>query len=289
MNKPAPVLAFAAVVMLVSLACSISGATATPDPSSIDTAVAQTLSAIQLQTAQPAIPTTSVTALPTSTPAPPTSSPTITPSPTPFYTFTPPIPLISVSVDTNCRVGPGKAYDKVGGLMVGEVTEVYGRNYEGTYWYVRNLDVANGSCWLWGEYATVSGDIQALPIFTPPPTPTPAPAFEAEYDGLEVCNGWYLEFKVKNTGPVTLRSYSISVLNKKNNQILSISGNKFTSHDGCTETKSLNVLASGEKIALGSATFNYDPSGDKLVATVRLCTEDDQKGTCITKELEVKP
>jgi hypothetical protein len=149
--------------------------------------------------------------------------------------------------------------------------------------------VENGFCWLWGEYATVTGNVQAVPVYTPPPTPTPAPAFDVEYKGLEVCNGWYLEFKLTNTGAVTFRSLTVSVLDLKTNKTLSVSENKFINRDGCTETRVLNVLPAGEKIAVGSATFPYDPSGDKLRATIRLCTEDDQKGTCITKELDIKP
>jgi hypothetical protein len=177
----------------------------------------------------------------------------------------------------------------VGALLVGETTEVFGQDPTGAYWYVRNPDVENGFCWLWGEYATVTGDVQALPVYTPPPTPTPAPAFDAEYTGLDTCSGWYLEFKLTNSGQVPFRSLSISVLNHKNDETLSSSENRFINHDGCVETAVLNSLAPGEKIFVSSPTFNYDPSGDKLLATIRLCTEDDLKGTCVTRELEIKP
>ena len=59
-------------------------------------------------------------------------------TPTPVFTSTPGIPLISVTVATNCRVGPGKVYDRVGALLVGQVAEVVGRNLNGNYWYIRN-------------------------------------------------------------------------------------------------------------------------------------------------------
>jgi hypothetical protein len=174
-------------------------------------------------------------------------------------------------------------------LLVGEITEVFGRDPTGAYWYVRNPDVENGFCWLWGEYATVSGDVQALPVYTPPPTPTPAPAFDAEYTGLDTCSGWYLEFRLINTGPVPFRSFSISVFNDKNDETLSVSENRFISINGCAETAVLNSLSSGERIIVSSPTFDYDPSGDKLLVTIRLCTEDDLYGTCVKKELNVKP
>ena len=40
------------------------------------------------------------------------------------------------------------------------------------YWIVNNPD-RPGECWLWGQYASVSGDTSSLPVRTPPPTPTP--------------------------------------------------------------------------------------------------------------------
>src|SRR5512135_1880635 len=47
-------------------------------------------------------------------------------------------PLISVSVDTNCRRGPGQVYDYLGGLMVGETAQILARDPSGLYWYIQN-------------------------------------------------------------------------------------------------------------------------------------------------------
>lgn len=173
--------------------------------------------------------------------------------------------------------------------MIGEVTEVYGRNYEGTYWYVRNPDNVNGFCWLWGEYANLSGNLQALPIFTPPPTPTPVPSFDLSYTGLESCVGWWVEFKLQNTGSVTFKSISMSVLDKATNVTVSGSNNSFTNVDGCTESDSRNVLVAGEKTRVSSPSFTYDPTGHDLRATITLCSEDGVNGTCVTRVIEFKP
>ena len=98
-------------------------------------------------------------------------------SPTPVFTSTSVFNMqISVSTPTKCRTGPGIAYDRVGGLQVGEVVEVVGRNATGNYWIIRNPDRPGQRCWLWGEFATVTGNTSALPVYTPPPTPTPLPA-----------------------------------------------------------------------------------------------------------------
>ncbi|HEY5728880.1 MAG TPA: SH3 domain-containing protein [Anaerolineales bacterium] len=288
MFKPAPSLALA-VLMIAIAACS-PATVPTPDANSVNTAVAQTLVAIQIQSAQPGIPVTGPgTATPTSTPEPPTPSPTITLSPTPVFTSTPLVPQISVSVPTNCRVGPGKAYGRVGALLVGEVTEVFGRDLAGNYWYVRNPDSPNNFCWLWGEYATLSGNIQVLPVYTPPPTPTPVPAFVASYSGLEFCIGWWVEIKLENTGGIPFQSILMAVADSSTNTTISISENKFTNINGCNASDSRNVLASGEKLTVSSPVFGYDPTGHALRGTITLCSEDGINGTCVTQVIEFKP
>ena len=290
MFKPAPFLVFVVVLMIVSSACYISGVPITPEPNIVNTAVAQTLAAFQFQATQPVVLSNGTgTATTTFTPLPPTVSPTITFSPTPIFTSTPTVPQISVSVPTNCRVGPGKVYDRVGGLMVGEVAEVVGRNLEGNYWYIRNPDASGSYCWLWGEYAILAGNLQALPIFTPPPTPTPVPTFEVSYFGLEFCVDWWLDVKLENTGGVNFRSISMSVLDTNTNTTLSLSDNNFKNLDGCNTSNSMKTLASGEKFIVSSPAFSYDPTGHKMRATVTLCSEEGINGHCVTKVIEFKP
>jgi len=195
MRKSTPILLSVALLLTVSLACAVPGVPApTQDINLLGTAIMSTLVSGVTQTAV-AVPSVVVVDSPTPWPTftPTSEIPTITPSatlsPTPVFTSTSLVPLISVSVPTNCRVGPGRAYTRVGGLAVGQVAEVVGRNAAGTYWYIRNPNDPNGFCWLWGEYATVTGNFAALPIFTPPPTPTPVPDFRVVYAGLEKCSG----------------------------------------------------------------------------------------------------
>lgn len=288
MSKPTPFLAFV-VLLLASLACS-SGGIATPaEPGLINTMVAETLAVIQTQTSQPVI--VSATTVSTFTPEPPTASPTVTLTPTPVFTATPSVPLISVSVATNCRVGPGRAYDRVGALLVGEFTEVYGRDLAGNYWYVRNPDASGGFCWLWGEYATFAGNTQALPIFTPPPTPTPVPAFAATYSGLESCagTGWWVEFRLENTGGITFRSILLAAADTTANTTASLSDNKFTNINGCSSSDSRNTLVPGEKLVISSPPFAADPTGHNFRATITLCSDVNVSGTCVTRILEFKP
>jgi hypothetical protein len=278
--------------MIAALACTTPNVTiiSTPDSNLISTTVAQTVAAALTQTAQPFIPITG-DATPTSTftPEPPTLTPTATLSPTPIFTFTPAVPQITVSVATNCRVGPGKVYDRVGALLVGEVAEIVGMNPTGDYFYIRNPDQPNGYCWLWGEYATLAGNYSVLPIFTPPPTPTPVPAFEVSYDGLETCVGWWVDLKLVNTGGVSFRSVSITLRDTVTDIVLAMSADNFTNNNGCSDSNTKDILNSGDKHLVSAPAFNYDPTGHKLRATVTVCSNKAISGTCISQVIEFKP
>ncbi len=81
-------------------------------------------------------------------------------------------PTVTVSIATNCRTGPGQAYPSIFGLPVGQIAEVVGKNTSTNYWIIKIPNGA-GTCWLWGQYATVTGDTSALPTVAIPPTPTP--------------------------------------------------------------------------------------------------------------------
>ena len=57
---------------------------------------------------------------------------------TPSLTSASGVPMVHVTTDTNCRVGPGLVYDIVEGLMVGEQAEVHGVDPDHSFWYIRN-------------------------------------------------------------------------------------------------------------------------------------------------------
>ena len=294
MKKPSPILLSVTVLILVSLACVIPSTPApTEDINFLGTAVMSTMISGATQTALSGLPAELVetaTPLPTSTPELPTLSPTatLTSTPTAIIIPTSSVPLISVSVATNCRVGPGKVYDRVGGLQVGEVAEVVGRNEVSNYWYIRNPS-RDGFCWLWGEYATVTGNFAALPVYTPPPTPTPMPDFDAEYERLESCTGWWVDINLDNTGGVSFDSVSITVRDQDSDIVTSMISDNFTDLDGCSESDSRERLNPGADHTVSSAAFTYDPRGHKLRATITLCSSDELRGACITEVINFTP
>lgn len=137
----------------------------------VQTVVAATLAVSSPPEVEQAEPVPEVIEVPEPTATEAIATP-IVPTATEAYTPTPGVPMVSVSVDTNCRTGPGQLYDMIGALMVGEQAEVVGAAVGGGYWIIKNPDRA-GECWLWANYATAVGETASLPMYTPPPTPTP--------------------------------------------------------------------------------------------------------------------
>jgi hypothetical protein len=106
------------------------------------------------------------TDLPVATDTPmPTATATLVP------THTPVVPIIGVTENTNCRYGPGVVYDPpVDVFEVGETAEVYGRDGGSDFYYI------SLGCWVWSNYVfLIGGNLNAVPVMTPPPTPTATP------------------------------------------------------------------------------------------------------------------
>jgi uncharacterized protein YraI len=121
----------------------------------------------------PASPPTQVLDTPTS------SIPTLTPASietligvellTPTVTSTPSVFLASAKDQpVNCRFGPGTSYAIVGALVIGRQAEIIGRNTDSSWWYVRNPSDPSTSCWLSAEFVQTVGNVEALPVVTPP-------------------------------------------------------------------------------------------------------------------------
>lgn len=289
------------ILSIVLLACALPAITL-QDSGAISTSAAQTViagftQAAALTASSPTIQEPTFTF----TPETPTITPTLTETPTqtltatPFFTATLLVPQISVSVPTNCRRGPGKVYQMEGALLVGEVAQVYGRDPTGGYWYIRNPDSSSGYCWVWGEYATVTGNITFLPVYTPPPTPTPtftptpSPDFEAAYTSLDSCVGWWVEIRLQNTGSVPFRSVGITIKDRDTDVVLANFVDGFTNMDGCLSTNTKDTLAPGKTRVISAPAFTYDPTGHKIRATIILCSDTSQSGTCVTKAINFTP
>lgn len=99
---------------------------------------------------------------------------TATSVPGPASTAAPSAPTASVTQTTNCRTGPSASYDIVTTLNVGQSAVIVGKDTADNYWIVNNPN-ENGTCWLWGQDATVTGNTDGLPQMSPPAVPTAKP------------------------------------------------------------------------------------------------------------------
>ena len=293
-------LSLGAILILVILACG-PPTVSTPDPNALSTAIQQTMIAHTLaaleanqqsdqqdqgQQQQPPTVTNTIAVI--------TETPSLTPQPT--NTFTPSVPMVSVAVDTNCRFGPGKDYELLGALLVGEQAEIVARDPGGYYWYIKNPD-GGGFCWLWGNYATTSGNVGSLPVFTPPATPTPTatdtptPGFTVVYDHMDVCGVWIPIFKITNSGSLIWQSVSVTVTDTVTTEAVNWTDDQFKEFNACI----LNLGTLQDDLAANEVGFSpgnglsADPTGHQIDASVKLCSQDGLGGTCLTRNLSFTP
>ncbi|MCE9647228.1 MAG: hypothetical protein K8S20_14625 [Chloroflexi bacterium] len=304
-------LSFLFILLLAVLACSTSTPVAVPTQSiqiDLDTIVAQTAAAAMTQTALVG-PSSSETFTP-EIPFTVTNTATETPTATLFFTATMEVPMISVSISTNCRSGPGKVYDYRSALLVGVTAEIFAREATGKYWYIRDPEAADEQyCWVWGEYATIVGNTNILPIYTPPPTPTatmtpvvtntpvntatkktPAGSFVVSYNNTDTCSpNWWTDFRLRNNGSISFDSFKISIKDMSNGAaVFEKSSNVFTDLAGCSTLSEKDTLDPADILLFSGPAFSYDPAGHKLRILLILCTGNNQKGTCMKQNFDVQ-
>lgn len=292
------------LVFLLISGCELpSGATPPPTSEALHTIVARTLIAQFTLSAQPPTdtiepvspsntPTPTQTAQPTetSTPAPTNTNTPVPPPPTPT------VPMISASINTNCRYGPSKYYQVVGYLLVGQWVQVSGRSADGYWWYIQNPSRLNSSCWVWNQTTVVTGNISNLPVIAPPapplPTATPIPihppGFSAAFDNVHDCAGQpYAVFRISNTGGSTLESMNLTLNDLTAGTTLSIVNSDIPFMGSPSECP-----VGGENIPPGTVRYvagmlgSPAPSGHQVRATIKLCTSDNLKGTCTVSTVD---
>ena len=149
-------------LVLATLACGLpTPGTPPPEINLEATQLAATIAALQ-QT--PVVAATNAVA-PTNTQIP------VATAAAPAATATPSKPMLSVSVNTNCRSGPGIKYPITGAILTNGSFEVTAQAPASTpYLIIRNPD-GGADCWAWLEHATVAGVVTNLPILPIPPVP----------------------------------------------------------------------------------------------------------------------
>lgn len=206
---------------------------------------------------------------------------------------------VSVSNDTNCRGGPNTNYGIVTIVRVGDVYEVVGQYQSGPYVIIA---LNNGTeCWLWLEYATITGDISDLQVYNPLPEPvsaatsTPTMPFVLTHYGFNECgNGVYLAI-------VTLQNNSSEAFKSVYVKLIHLRSGGGT-HSMFSETNNAPFLSDPYQCPGGSWDYlvpgasQLDPGntayisllanqrssafGENVEATIKVCTRDDLKGQC---------
>ncbi len=154
------------VFTLVLLACSVTIDLGTLPAASTPTSTLSgrdLVASLVAQTFQ-ASTQTALAAAPSNTPAP-SATPTITPTPLPAY--------LSVSVTTNCYGGPSTHYGLVYTLHTGTVVTVVGRDTSDNYWIISVPNYPGTTCWLPGQYTSLTGDTTGLVEVATPYVPYP--------------------------------------------------------------------------------------------------------------------
>jgi len=255
-------------------------------------AIEATAKEVIRQTAD-AIPTATLTPTITQTITPvypPTEVPPPTTTPTPTITITstprptnPPAASVIMGGDTNCRGGPSSHYDWLGYIFKGETAYVVGKAAGLDYWLIENPD-DDGTCWIWGAYATLEGDINNVPNKPIPPTRTPTktatptrvPSARLNLDEVILCNGEEnIIVQVYNTSRVELRSYRILVYGQPGRvEISRFSSDQF-SHDDQECALTINNL---DPFRIAYARAPFDPTGyNEFSIDIQVCTD----GGCV--------
>jgi hypothetical protein len=289
MNRKSCGVLLAALAVLGATGCNLGARESSAEKQTVEEAAVRT-AVFQTQFAEEtAIRRTADAALPSVTPtqAPPTATSTQTLSPTPGKVS------ITVSKDTNCRSGPDVQFDVIGVMRVGETAEAVGRNADSTYWVIRLPSATAASCWLLGQWATVDGNGQTLPVLESPPTPTyhPQPDLALTYLGLSVCAPQSaLRVRVWNAGNVALESVRLIIEDITEGATLTHTADFFRRYDGCSVGGDVDPLEPGETVVISNRNpgqFTYSPSGHYLHVSVRVCTEDGLAGICAESDFYV--
>jgi hypothetical protein len=298
-------LTIALIFLIPVLACDLSSLTAvgTPnlDPAAATAAIQTQVAVIVASTseAQTALAKSqSGTQAAMSSPTPeftftPSLTPTETFTPSPTFTLTPSVPMVSVTVNTNCRSGPTTGYALLGIVMVGEKAEVVGRSTLTDTMIIKLPSNPGITCWLWAQNATVVGDISKLPVVPIPATPTPAATFTAAYIEKVTCSGEYgFTFKISNSGSIAWESIKIVVTDTVTSTTKTHTRDSFKRFNGCTagsEALNLEPGETGFSTTVNPGQFAYNPAGHAMTADITVCSKDALAGKCQSKTVSFTP
>jgi hypothetical protein len=184
-------------------------------------------------------------------------------------------------------------------MNVGQTAQVVGRNInnDGTpandTWIIKLPSNPSITCWLWGMYAKVVGNIAGLPAVPPPPTPTPPVTFTAVYVETVSCAPQYaFTFNITNNGSITWQSIQLTITDNTTSAVFTHTLDTFRSYNGCVMEFNQLDLTPGETgpvTNVNPGQLGYNPAGHSYTAVFKLCSEDGLGGTCLEKTITFTP
>jgi len=171
----------------------------------------------------------------------PSKTPIPTTTPTPTITLTPTFefPDVIVQMQANCRYGPGTAYLYSSGMYKGDHAEIHGRNYSGSWLWIKPEDLER-HCWISASVVAIQGDIFTVKVVRSKlPHATlygPPQDVSAVRDGDRVIVSWDRVWMTKDDD----RGYLIEATVCQNGSLLMIAVHtddtsyEFTDESGCS-------------------------------------------------------
>jgi hypothetical protein len=101
--------------------------------------------------------------------------------------------------------------------------------------------------------------------------------------------GWWVEIELQNTGTIPFQSMGITVRDTVTDVVLANFTDGFTNNNGCSSVNSRDTLNVGRTRVVSAPEFNYDPTGHRIRATIILCSDTEQEGTCTTRTINFTP
>jgi methionine-rich copper-binding protein CopC len=112
---------------------------------------------------------------------------------------------------------------------------------------------------------------------------------DVSYSGQKNCafpapSGYYLKFKIENTGGINLSSYHLTLKNNTAGTTTTNSGNVFGGSSDCISLAVAEITPGGTAY-ISSTKFDSQLIGQSLTATIKVCGLDDLGGFCTEKTI----
>jgi len=196
--------------------------------------------------------------------------------------------------EMNCRSRTDEISDLILVLPAGFEGTATIRDPEIRYIYYTNPDQPTVSCWIFTGLIKYSGNLMDLVEITSLPSPTlkftpiPVADFSISYVVTTVC-GWTRQtLKVTNTGKQIWESWRV-VFTDTVSGLVSIDGRDIFHGTSCKDD--LDYRSFLDTLSPFSIYYssNSEEKGHPIRASITLCSEDNQEGFCLTKELLFTP